>query len=82
MRIPLEPPFFRSVAEQQLRRTVNALSLPGYEGASPSASTILHPTRRKRRTVLVRQKAGRTSLWMLQFLRMWRNSIRAGARIR
>lgn len=57
-------------------------ALTGYEGASPSASTILHPTRRKRRTVLVRQTAGRTSLWMLQFLRMWRNSIRAGARIR
>jgi hypothetical protein len=29
-------------------------------------STISHPTRRKRRTVLVRQPAGRTSLWMLQ----------------
>ena len=57
-------------------------ALTGYEGASPSASTILHPTRRKRRTVLVRQTAGRTSLWMLQILRMWRNSIRAGARIR
>src|SRR5437899_6371666 len=33
-------------------------ALTGYEGASPSASTILHPTRRKRRTVLVRQTAG------------------------
>ena len=81
MRIPLEPPFYRSVAEQQMQRAVNATP-SGYEGASPSASTILHPTRRKRRTVLVRQTAGRTSLWMLQFLRMWRNSIRAGARIR
>src|ERR1044071_3299357 len=39
VRIPLEPPFFRSVAEQQMQRAVNALSLPGYEGASPSAST-------------------------------------------
>jgi hypothetical protein len=57
-------------------------SQAGNTGASPSASTTLHPTRRKRRTVLVRQTAGRTSLWMLQFLRMWRNSIRAGARIR
>ena len=66
MRIPLEPPIFRSVAEQQMQRAVNAMPLAGYEGASPSASTM-HPTRRKRRTVLVRQRAGRTSPWMLQF---------------
>jgi hypothetical protein len=31
---------------------------------------------------LVRQRAGRTSLWMLQFLRMWRNSRRVGPRSR
>ena len=31
---------------------------------------------------MVRQRAGRTSLWMLQFLRMWRNSRRVGPRSR
>src|SRR5688572_7352064 len=67
VRIPPEPPFFRSRAANAARCKRDALT--GYEGASPSASTILHPTRRKRRTVLVRQTAGRTSLWMLQFLR-------------
>ena len=73
MRIPLEPPIFRSVAEQQLRRAVNALSPGATKVRVLPASTILHPTRRKRRTAMVRQTAGRTSLWMLQFMRMWRN---------
>jgi hypothetical protein len=82
VRIPLEPPFFSKRGRAANAARCKRDALAGYEGASPSASTTLHPTRRKRRTVLVRQTAGRTSLWMLQFLRMWRNSIRAGARIR
>ena len=82
MRIPLEPHFFSKRGRAANAARCKRDALTGYEGASPSPSTILHPTRRKRRTVLVRQTAGRTSLWMLQFLRMWRNRIRAGARIR
>lgn len=44
----------------------------------------MHPTRRKRRTVLVRQRAGRTSLWMLHsfFMRTWWNSRHVGPRSR
>ncbi len=65
MRIPLEPQLSkRGRAANAARCKRDALT--GCEGASPSASTM-HPTRRKRRTVLVRQKAGRTSLWMLHF---------------
>ena len=67
MRIPLEPPFFSKRGRAAIATRCKRVVPPGYEGASPSASTILHPTRRKRRTVLVRQTAGRTSLWMLHF---------------
>ncbi len=67
MRIPLEPPIFSKRGRAANAARCKRDALTGYEGASPSASTILHPTRRKRRTVLVRQTAGRTSLWMLQF---------------
>ena len=67
VRIPLEPPFFSKRGRAANAARCKRDALTGYEGASPSASTILHPTRRKRRTVLVRQTAGRTSLWMLQF---------------
>ena len=67
VRIPLEPPFFSKRGRAANAARCKRDALTGYEGASPSASTTLHPTRRKRRTVLVRQTAGRTSLWMLHF---------------
>ena len=60
-------PHFSKRGRAAIAARCKRAALRGYEGASPSASTILHPTRRKRRTVLVRQTAGRTSLWMLQF---------------
>jgi hypothetical protein len=82
VRIPLEPPFFRSVAEQQLQRAVNAPPSRAAKVRVLPLRPFLHPTRRKRRTVLVRQRAGRTSLWMLQLLRTWRNSRRVGPRSR
>lgn len=82
VRIPLEPPIFSKRGRAANAARCKRDALTGYEGASPSASTILHPTRRKRRTVLVRQTAGRTSLWMLQILRMWWNSRHAGPRSR
>ena len=66
MRIPPEPPF-RSVAEQQLQRAVNAPSSRTAKVRVLPLRPFLHPTRRKRRTDMVRQKAGRTSLWMLHF---------------
>ena len=64
---PARAPIFSKRGRAAIATRCKRVVPPGYEGASPSASTILHPTRRKRRTVLVRQTAGRTSLWMLQF---------------
>ena len=64
MRIPPEPPIFSKRGRAANAARCKRDALTGYEGASPSASTM-HPTRRKRRTVLVRQRAGRTSRWRL-----------------
>ena len=64
---PARAPIFSKRGRAAIATRCKRVVPPGYEGASPSASTTLHPTRRKRRTVLVRQTAGRTSLWMLQF---------------
>jgi hypothetical protein len=65
---PARAPIFSKRGRAAIAARCKRVALAGCEGASPSASTILHPTRRKRRTVLLRQRAGRTSLWMLQFL--------------
>ena len=79
---PARAPIFRSVAEQQLRRAVTALPSGATKVRVLPLRPFLHPTRRQRRTALVRQRAGCTSLWMLQHLRTWRNSRRVGPRSR
>ena len=82
MQIPLEPPIFSKRGRAANAARCKRDALTGYEGASPSASTM-HPTRRKRRTALVMQRAGRTSLWMLHFfMRTWWNSRHVGPRSR
>ena len=81
VRIPLEPPSLSKRGRVANAARCRREALTGYEGASPSASTM-HPTRRKRRTVLVRQTAGRTSPWMLDSLRTWWNSRHVGPRSR
>lgn len=67
VRFPLELPIRRSVAEQQMQRAVNAPSCGTTEVRVLPLRPFLHPTRRKRRTAMVRQTAGRMSLWMLHF---------------